>query len=300
MQKLDLKKIDEIDIKCIWTIDLRNFKEGYELEGVISHSKIYSKGAFFSNYFTTKRLIGVSKLLGIVMWLLSALVWIGTIISFSDGLFNIGQLILCIFFTSLYLLLFRGSNKKLINTWETRYTKKTNSWINAAIKDTGDGEFKSNPVILIENNEVILTNEYVLNQIGDGSFNDFLKLMDNISASVVEKMKTHEREEEKKKKEFENKKFSAALSDLGDMIGEGISEHIKDRDAKGLVDRDAGGYMARGIANSLGESAAKKRAAGKFANKTDILKAEENQRREKESVSIKDVIEEAKKEHKDD
>ena len=35
-------------------------------------------------------------------------------------------------------------------------------------------------------------------------------------------------------------------------MGEGISEHIKDRDAKGLVDRDAGGYMARGIANSLG------------------------------------------------
>ena len=39
MQKLDLKKLDEINIKGIWTIDLGNFKEGYEIKGVISHSK---------------------------------------------------------------------------------------------------------------------------------------------------------------------------------------------------------------------------------------------------------------------
>ena len=46
--------------------------------------------------------------------------------------------------------------------------------------------------------------------------------------------------------------------------------------------------------------AAKKRSEGKFANKMDDLKAEEKQRREKDSVDIKDVIEDAKKKHQDD
>lgn len=299
MQKLDLKKLDEIDIQSIWTIDLNNFKEGYEIKGVISHSKIYSKGAFFSNHIFTTRLLGVAKLLGIGMWLLSAIVWAGTIFAISDGQFNIGQLIFCLFFTSLYLLLFRGANKKLINTWETRYTKKTNSWLNANI-NSEEGEFKTDAVVLIENDEVILTNEYVLNQIGDGSFSDFLKLMNDISDSVVEKMKEHEKEEERKKKEYEKKEFDAALSDLGDMAGEALSEHIKNRDAKGQIDRDLGGFLARGMGDSLGESAAKKRAEGKFANKFDNLKAEEKQRREKDSVDIKDVIADAKKKHQDD
>jgi hypothetical protein len=297
MQKLDLKKLDEINIKGIWTIDLGNFKEGYEIKGVISHSKIYSKGAFFSNHFFTFRLLGVAKLLGIGMWLLSALVWAGTIFAIANGEFNIGQLIFCLFFTSLYLLLFRGANKKLINTWETRYTKKINSWLNADISSE-EGEFKSDAVVLIENDEVILTNEYVLNQIGDGTFNDFLKLMDDISDSVVEKMKEHKKEEEKKKKEYEKKEFSAAFSDLKDIAGEALSEHIKDRQARGLVDRN--NFIARGVADSLGESAARKRAEGNFANKMDDLEAEEKKRREKDSIDLKDVIDEAKKKHQDD
>ena len=54
MQKLDLKKLNEIDIKGIWTIDLNNFKEGYEIKGVISHSKIYSKGTFLVIIFLQK------------------------------------------------------------------------------------------------------------------------------------------------------------------------------------------------------------------------------------------------------
>lgn len=299
MQKLDLKKLDEIDIKGIWTIDFGNFKEGYEMKGVISHTKIYSKGAFFSNHIFTFRLLGVAKLLGIVMWLLSALVWIATIFAISNGQFNIGQLIFCFLFTSLYLLLFRGANKKLINTWETRYTKKTNSWINANI-NSEEGEFKTDAVVLIENDEVILTNEYVLNKIGDGSFNDFLKLMDDISDSVVEKMKEHKKEEEKKKKEYEKKELSAGWSDIKDMAGNALSEHIKNQDAKGRIDNDVGGFLARRMGDSLDKSAAKKRSEGKFANKMDDLKAEEKQRREKDSVDIKDVIEDAKKKHQDD
>lgn len=299
MQKLDLKKLDEIDIEGIWTIDFGNFKEGYEMKGVISHTKIYSKGAFFSNHIFTFRLLGVAKLLGIVMWLLSALVWIATIFAISNGQFNIGQLIFCFLFTSLYLLLFRGANKKLINTWETRYTKKTNSWINANI-NSEEGEFKTDAVVLIENDEVILTNEYVLNKIGDGSFNDFLKLMDDISDSVVEKMKEHKKEEEKKKKEYEKKELSAGWSDIKDMAGNALSEHIKNQDAKGQLDNDVGGFLARRMGDSLGKSAAKKRSEGKFANKMDDLKAEEKQRREKDSVDIKDVIEDAKKKHQDD
>ena len=299
MQKLDLKKLDEIDIKGIWTIDFGNFKEGYEMKGVISHTKIYSKGAFFSNHIFTFRLLGVKKLLGIVMWLLSALVWIATIFAISNGQFNIGQLIFCFLFTSLYLLLFRGANKKLINTWETRYTKKTNSWINANI-NSEEGEFKTDAVVLIENDEVILTNEYVLNKIGDGSFNDFLKLMDDISDSVVEKMKEHKKEEEKKKKEYEKKELSAGWSDIKDMAGNALSEHIKNQDAKGRIDNDVGGFLARRMGDSLDKSAAKKRSEGKFANKMDDLKAEEKQRREKDSVDIKDVIEDAKKKHQDD
>ena len=299
MQKLDLKKLDEIDIEGIWTIDFGNFKEGYEMKGVISHTKIYSKGAFFSNHIFTFRLLGVAKLLGIVMWLLSALVWIATIFAISNGQFNIGQLIFCFLFTSLYLLLFRGANKKLINTWETRYTKKTNSWINANI-NSEENEFKTDAVVLIENDEVILTNEYVLNKIGDGSFNDFLKLMDDISDSVVEKMKEHKKEEEKKKKEYEKKELSAGWSDIKDMAGNALSEHIKNQDAKGQLDNDVGGFLARRMGDSLGKSAAKKRSEGKFANKMDDLKAEEKQRREKDSVDIKDVIEDAKKKHQDD
>jgi len=299
MQKLDLKKLDEIDIKGIWTIDFGNFKEGYEMKGVISHTKIYSKGAFFSNHIFTFRLLGVAKLLGIVMWLLSALVWIATIFAISNGQFNIGQLIFCFLFTSLYLLLFRGANKKLINTWQTRYTKKTNSWINANI-NSEENEFKTNAVVLIENDEVILTNEYVLNKIGDGSFNDFLKLMDDISDSVVEKMKEHKKEEEKKKKEYEKKELSAGWSDIKDMAGNALSEHIKNQDAKGRIDNDVGGFLARRMGDSLDKSAAKKRSEGKFANKMDDLKAEEKQRREKDSVDIKDVIEDAKKKHQDD
>lgn len=299
MQKLDLKKLDEIDIKGIWTIDFGNFKEGYEMKGVISHTKIYSKGAFFSNHIFTFRLLGVAKLLGIVMWLLSALVWIATIFAISNGQFNIGQLIFCFLFTSLYLLLFRGANKKLINTWQTRYTKKTNSWINANI-NSEEGEFKTDAVVLIENDEVILTNEYVLNKIGDGSFNDFLKLMDDISDSVVEKMKEHKKEEEKKKKEYEKKELSAGWSDIKDMAGNALSEHIKNQDAKGRIDNDVGGFLARRMGDSLDKSAAKKRSEGKFANKMDDLKAEEKQRREKDSVDIKDVIEDAKKKHQDD
>ena len=296
MQKLDLKKLDEINIKGIWTIDLGNFKEGYEIKGVISHSKIYSKGAFFSNHFFTFRLLGVAKLLGIGMWLLSALVWAGTIFAIANGQFNIGQLIFCLFFTSLYLLLFRGANKKLINTWETRYTKKINSWINADISSE-EGEFKSDPVVLIENDEVILTNEYVLNQIGDGTFNDFLKLMDDISDSVVEKMKEHKKEEEKKKKEYEKKEFSAAMSDLGDLAGEAAASYIKYKDSKPGHDV---GFINRSIADSLDESAARKKAEGNFANKMDDLKAEEKKRREKDSIDLKDVIEDAKKKHQDD
>ena len=299
MQKLDLKKLDEIDIKGIWTIDFGNFKEGYEMKGVISHTKIYSKGAFFSNHIFTFRLLGVKKLLGIVMWLLSALVWIATIFAISNGQFNIGQLIFCFLFTSLYLLLFRGANKKLINTWQTRYTKKTNSWINANI-NSEENEFKTDAVVLIENDEVILTNEYVLNKIGDGSFNDFLKLMDDISDSVVEKMKEHKKEEEKKKKEYEKKELSAGWSDIKDMAGNALSEHIKNQDAKGRIDNDVGGFLARRMGDSLDKSAAKKRSEGKFANKMDDLKAEEKQRREKDSVDIKDVIEDAKKKHQDD
>ena len=299
MQKLDLKKLDEIDIEGIWTIDFGNFKEGYEMKGVISHTKIYSKGAFFSNHIFTFRLLGVAKLLGIVMWLLSALVWIATIFAISNGQFNIGQLIFCFLFTSLYLLLFRGANKKLINTWQTRYTKKTNSWINANI-NSEESEFKTDAVVLIENDEVILTNEYVLNKIGDGSFNDFLKLMDDISDSVVEKMKEHKKEEEKKKKEYEKKELSAGWSDIKDMAGNALSEHIKNQDAKGQLDNDVGGFLARRMGDSLGKSAAKKRSEGKFANKMDDLKAEEKQRREKDSVDIKDVIEDAKKKHQDD
>ena len=299
MQKLDLKKLDEIDIKGIWTIDFGNFKEGYEMKGVISHTKIYSKGAFFSNHIFTFRLLGVVKLLGIVMWLLSALVWIATIFAISNGQFNIGQLIFCFLFTSLYLLLFRGANKKLINTWQTRYTKKTNSWINANI-NSEENEFKTDAVVLIENDEVILTNEYVLNKIGDGSFNDFLKLMDDISDSVVEKMKEHKKEEEKKKKEYEKKELSAGWSDIKDMAGNALSEHIKNQDAKGRIDNDVGGFLARRMGDSLDKSAAKKRSEGKFANKMDDLKAEEKQRREKDSVDIKDVIEDAKKKHQDD
>ena len=299
MQKLDLKKLDEIDIEGIWTIDFGNFKEGYEMKGVISHTKIYSKGAFFSNHIFTFRLLGVAKLLGIVMWLLSALVWIATIFAISNGQFNIGQLIFCFLFTSLYLLLFRGANKKLINTWQTRYTKKTNSWINANI-NSEEGEFKTDAVVLIENDEVILTNEYVLNKIGDGSFNDFLKLMDDISDSVVEKMKEHKKEEEKKKKEYEKKELSAGWSDIKDMAGNALSEHIKNQDAKGRIDNDVGGFLARRMGDSLDKSAAKKRSEGKFANKMDDLKAEEKQRREKDSVDIKDVIEDAKKKHQDD
>jgi len=298
MQKLDLKKLDEIDIKGICTIDFGNFKEGYEMKGVISHTKIYSKGAFFSNHIFTFRLLGVAKLLGIVMWLLSALVWIATIFAISNGQFNIGQLIFCFLFTSLYLLLFRGANKKLINTWQTRYTKKTNSWINANI-NSEENEFKTDAVVLIENDEVILTNEYVLNKIGDGSFNDFLKLMDDISDSVVEKMKEHKKEEEKKKKEYEKKELSAGWSDIKDMAGNALSEHIKNQDAKGRIDNDVGGFLARRMGDSLGKSAAKKRSEGKFANKMDDLKAEEKQRREKDSVDIKDVIEDAKKKHQD-
>jgi len=298
MQKLDLKKLDEIDIKGIWTIDFGNFKEGYEMKGVISHTKIYSKGAFFSNHIFTFRLLGVAKLLGIVMWLLSALVWIATIFAISNGQFNIGQLIFCFLFTSLYLLLFRGANKKLINTWQTRYTKKTNSWINANI-NSEENEFKTDAVVLIENDEVILTNEYVLNKIGDGSFNDFLKLMDDISDSVVEKMKEHKKEEEKKKKEYEKKELSAGWSDIKDMAGNALSEHIKNQDAKGRIDNDVGGFLARRMGDSLDKSAAKKRSEGKFANKMDDLKAEEKQRREKDSVDIKDVIEDAKKKHQD-
>ena len=299
MQKLDLKKLDEIDIKGIWTIDFGNFKEGYKMKGVISHTKIYSKGAFFSNHIFTFRLLGVAKLLGIVMWLLSALVWIATIFAISNGQFNIGQLIFCFLFTSLYLLLFRGANKKLINTWQTRYTKKTNSWINANI-NSEENEFKTDAVVLIENDEVILTNEYVLNKIGDGSFNDFLKLMDDISDSVVEKMKEHKKEEEKKKKEYEKKELSAGWSDIKDMAGNALSEHIKNQDAKGRIDNDVGGFLARRMGDSLDKSAAKKRSEGKFANKMDDLKAEEKQRREKDSVDIKDVIEDAKKKHQDD
>ena len=299
MQKLDLKKLDEIDIKGIWTIDFGNFKEGYEMKGVISHTKIYSKGAFFSNHIFTFRLLGVAKLLGIAMWLLCALVWIATIFAISNGQFNIGQLIFCFLFTSLYLLLFRGANKKLINTWETRYTKKTNSWINANI-NSEENEFKTDAVVLIENDEVILTNEYVLNKIGDGSFNDFLKLMDDISDSVVEKMKEHKKEEEKKKKEYEKKELSAGWSDIKDMAGNALSEHIKNQDAKGQLDNDVGGFLARRMGDSLDKSAAKKRSEGKFANKMDDLKAEEKQRREKDSVDIKDVIEDAKKKHQDD
>ena len=299
MQKLDLKKLDEIDIKGIWTIDFGNFKEGYEMKGVISHTKIYSKGAFFSNHIFTFRLLGVAKLLGIVMWLLCALVWIATIFAISNGQFNIGQLIFCFLFTSLYLLLFRGANKKLINTWQTRYTKKTNSWINANI-NSEENEFKTDAVVLIENDEVILTNEYVLNKIGDGSFNDFLKLMDDISDSVVEKMKEHKKEEEKKKKEYEKKELSAGWSDIKDMAGNALSEHIKNQDAKGRIDNDVGGFLARRMGDSLDKSAAKKRSEGKFANKMDDLKAEEKQRREKDSVDIKDVIEDAKKKHQDD
>lgn len=299
MQKLDLKKLDEIDIEGIWTIDFGNFKEGYEMKGVISHTKIYSKGAFFSNHIFTFRLLGVAKLLGIVMWLLCALVWIATIFAISNGQFNIGQLIFCFLFTSLYLLLFRGANKKLINTWQTRYTKKTNSWINANI-NSEENEFKTDAVVLIENDEVILTNEYVLNKIGDGSFNDFLKLMDDISDSVVEKMKEHKKEEEKKKKEYEKKELSAGWSDIKDMAGNALSEHIKNQDAKGRIDNDVGGFLARRMGDSLGKSAAKKRSEGKFANKMDDLKAEEKQRREKDSVDIKDVIEDAKKKHQDD
>ena len=299
MQKLDLKKLDEIDIKGIWTIDFGNFKEGYEMKGVISHTKIYSKGAFFSNHIFTFRLLGVAKLLGIAMWLLCALVWIATIFAISNGQFNIGQLIFCFLFTSLYLLLFRGANKKLINTWETRYTKKTNSWINANI-NSEESEFKTDAVVLIENDEVILTNEYVLNKIGDGSFNDFLKLMDDISDSVVEKMKEHKKEEEKKKKEYEKKELSAGWSDIKDMAGNALSEHIKNQDAKGRIDNDVGGFLARRMGDSLDKSTAKKRSEGKFANKMDDLKAEEKQRREKDSVDIKDVIEDAKKKHQDD
>ena len=299
MQKLDLKKLDEIDIEGIWTIDFGNFKEGYEMKGVISHTKIYSKGAFFSNHIFTFRLLGVAKLLGIVMWLLSALVWIATIFAISNGQFNIGQLIFCFLFTSFYLLLFRGANKKLINTWQTRYTKKTNSWINANI-NSEENEFKTDAVVLIENDEVILTNEYVLNKIGDGSFNDFLKLMDDISDSVVEKMKEHKKEEEKKKKEYEKKELSAGWSDIKDMAGNALSEHIKNQDAKGRIDNDVGGFLARRMGDSLDKSAAKKRSEGKFANKMDDLKAEEKQRREKDSVDIKDVIEDAKKKHQDD
>ena len=299
MQKLDLKKLDEIDIEGIWTIDFGNFKEGYEMKGVISHTKIYSKGAFFSNHIFTFRLLGVAKLLGIVMWLLSALVWIATIFAISNGQFNIGQLIFCFLFTSLYLLLFRGANKKLINTWQTRYTKKTNSWINANI-NSEENEFKTDAVVLIENDEVILTNEYVLNKIGDGSFNDFLKLMDDISDSVVEKMKEHKKEEEKKKKEYEKKELSAGWSDIKDMAGNALSEHIKNQDAKGRIDNDVGGFLARRMGDSLDKSAAKKRSEGKFANKMDDLKAEEKQRREKDSVDIKDVIEDAKKKHQND
>ena len=299
MQKIDLKKLDEIDIKGIWTIDFGNFKEGYEMKGVISHTKIYSKGAFFSNHIFTFRLLGVAKLLGIVMWLLSALVWIATIFAISNGQFNIGQLIFCFLFTSLYLLLFRGANKKLINTWQTRYTKKTNSWINANI-NSEESEFKTDAVVLIENDEVILTNEYVLNKIGDGSFNEFLKLMDDISDSVVEKMKEHKKEEEKKKKEYEKKELSAGWSDIKDMAGNALSEHIKNQDAKGRIDNDVGGFLARRMGDSLDKSAAKKRSEGKFANKMDDLKAEEKQRREKDSVDIKDVIEDAKKKHQDD
>ena len=299
MQKLDLKKLDEIDIEGIWTIDFGNFKEGYKMKGVISHTKIYSKGAFFSNHIFTFRLLGVAKLLGIVMWLLCALVWIATIFAISNGQFNIGQLIFCFLFTSLYLLLFRGANKKLINTWQTRYTKKTNSWINANI-NSEENEFKTDAVVLIENDEVILTNEYVLNKIGDGSFNDFLKLMDDISDSVVEKMKEHKKEEEKKKKEYEKKELSAGWSDIKDMAGNALSEHIKNQDAKGRIDNDVGGFLARRMGDSLDKSAAKKRSEGKFANKMDDLKAEEKQRREKDSVDIKDVIEDAKKKHQDD
>ena len=233
------------------------------------------------------------------MWLLSALVWIATIFAISNGQFNIGQLIFCFLFTSLYLLLFRGANKKLINTWQTRYTKKTNSWINANI-NSEENEFKTDAVVLIENDEVILTNEYVLNKIGDGSFNDFLKLMDDISDSVVEKMKEHKKEEEKKKKEYEKKELSAGWSDIKDMAGNALSEHIKNQDAKGRIDNDVGGFLARRMGDSLDKSAAKKRSEGKFANKMDDLKAEEKQRREKDSVDIKDVIEDAKKKHQDD
>ena len=307
MQKLDLKKLDEIDIKGIWTIDFGNFKEGYEMKGVISHTKIYSKGAFFSNHIFTFRLLGVAKLLGIVMWLLSALVWIATIFAISNGQFNIGQLIFCFLFTSLYLLLFRGANKKLINTWQTRYTKKTNSWINANI-NSEENEFKTDAVVLIENDEVILTNEYVLNKIGDGSFNDFLKLMDDISDSVVEKMKEHKKEEDRKRKEFkkreakikkeiEKKEFSAAMSDLRDLTGEAASSYIKYKDSKPGHDV---GAINRAIGDSLGESAARKKAEGNFANKMDDLKAEEKKRREKDSIDLKDVIDEAKKKHQDD
>ena len=144
---------------------------------------------------------------------------------------------------------------------------------------------------------MILTNEYVLNQIGDGTFNDFLKLMDDISDSVVEKMKEHKKEEEKKKKEYEKKEFSAAMSDLRDLTGQAASSYIKYKDSKPGHDV---GAINRAIGDSLGESAARKRAEGNFANKMDDLKAEEKKRREKDSIDLKDVIEDAKKKHQDD
>ena len=71
------------------------------------------------------------------------------------------------------------------------------------------------------------------------------------------------------------------------------------------------GFINRSIAVSLGESAAKKRSKGEFANKLedldaekksqlDKIKAEEKHGLEKDSVDIKDVIADAKKKHQDD
>ena len=57
-------------------------------KGVISHSKIYSKGAFFrfnNHIFTKDFLVIVAKLLGIGMWLISAFLWLMTILAiFSE------------------------------------------------------------------------------------------------------------------------------------------------------------------------------------------------------------------------
>jgi len=230
-KKITYEESLEIKYSNIW-VQTSNYKKGREIKDVVGFSKFYNGKPFgyITNFIYPKRITGIFlSLLAYSLWLMN----IALLIILVDGeIKDISAIAGFIFFVSIYCLLFRKANERKVKGWDTFFNKK--------IKNKEHNFADSEPAIVFDGEDLILTSQFIFDDMQEKNFESYLEKVSMQTQSSLQKILDQEKVEKKVKRDKEIREFKEDLKELGGIAAEVVQESIKSgSSAKESVNSDS-------------------------------------------------------------